>query len=181
MVKNTTGGNKAKGFARKSQSSGSSNERLRLPTCELEQFACVTKMFGNGMCEIFLNNETRLIGHIRNKFSGGRKRNNLITAFTIVMVGLRDWETVAKNCDILCIFDDNEVEQLKILPQIDIRRLIQMKFSQETSGKLSSSCTGDNVTFTHDVDNDYDMPASAQQSGQKFIIETIDEVDIDDI
>jgi len=40
MVKNTTGGTGTKGLARKHQQSGSS-EKLRLPECELEQFASV--------------------------------------------------------------------------------------------------------------------------------------------
>ena len=46
MVKNTTGGTKTKGLARKHQYDGS-DARLRLPTNELEVVACVTKMLGN--------------------------------------------------------------------------------------------------------------------------------------
>ena len=74
MVKNLTGGTKTKGVARKHQGKGDS--RLRLPDDELEMVACVTKMLGNGMCEIYTNDNNRLIGHIRNKFRGRQKRHN---------------------------------------------------------------------------------------------------------
>lgn len=178
MVKNISGGSKAKGFARKNQSSGGSmkTEKLRLPTCDLEQYGCVTKMFGNGMCEIFLNDNTRLIGHIRNKFSGGKKRNNLITAYSLVMVGLREWENPVKNCDILCIVDDHDIEQLKELPQINIRSILQMKLSNDTQSKERSM--NENIVFSHDSD----IPEiKLKQNDEHFNIELVDVVDIDDI
>jgi initiation factor 1A len=123
MVKNTTGGTGTKGIARKHQSSG--DNRLRLPECELEQFAIVTKMLGNGMCEIFTNDNTRLIGHIRNKFRGKQKRNNMLSVSSIVLIGLREWENPVKNCDILTIFDNNQVEQLRNIPGIFISDLFK--------------------------------------------------------
>lgn len=178
MVKNVTGGNKAKGFARKTQGASNKTEKLRLPTCDLEQYGCVTKMFGNGMCEIILNDNTRLIGHIRNKFSGGRKRNNLITIFSIVMIGLREWENPIKNCDILCIVDDSEIEQLKDLPQIDIRNIVQMKYSHETHSKARAEA--DNLVFTNDIDDRVDDIAP-QPNAEKFDLGMMDEIEIDDI
>ena len=111
MVRNTTGGTRTKGLARKHQVRGDS--KLRLPDDELEQVACVTKMLGNGMCEIFTNKNERLIGHIRNKFRGRQKRHNMISTSAIVLVGLREWENPIKNCDILTIYDDSQVNQLK--------------------------------------------------------------------
>jgi translation initiation factor IF-1 len=139
MVKNTTGGTGTKGIARKHQSSG--DNRLRLPECELEQFAIVTKMLGNGMCEIFTNDNTRLIGHIRNKFRGKQKRNNMLSVSSIVLIGLREWENPVKNCDILTIFDNNQVEQLRNIPGIFISDL----FKHLTN------------TFTNHLDLDHDL------------------------
>jgi translation initiation factor IF-1 len=176
MVKNSTGGNKAKGFARKNQSSGNNTEKLRLPTCDLEKYACVNKLFGNGMCEIYLNDNTRLIGHIRNKFSGSRKRNNLIKQFSVVMVGLREWENPRKNCDILCTVEDIQIEQLKQLPNIEIKNILQMKFTNETQSK--EEITKSNLDFTNETDEDEIRP---QMNVERFDLETIDEVDIDDI
>jgi len=126
MVKNTTGGTKTKGLARKHQSSGG-DSRLRLPTNELELVACVTKMLGNGMCEIYTNKDVRLIGHIRNKFRGRQKRNNMVTVSGIVLIGLRDWENPMKNCDIMSIYDDSQVSQLKNMPNIAMDNILKRR------------------------------------------------------
>ena len=106
MVKNTTGGGRTKGLARKHQkATNSGNSFLRVPECEGEEIALVTKMYGNGMCEIFTNDNIKLIGHIRNKFRGRQKRHNKIEPGNFVLIGLREWESVKKNCDILTIYD----------------------------------------------------------------------------
>ena len=78
MVKNA-GGSKTKGLARKHINKSNQPTKLRIPNEEGEQVACVTKMLGNGMCEIYTNNEIRLIGHIRGSFRGRQKRHNTIT------------------------------------------------------------------------------------------------------
>ena len=65
MVKNTSGGTKTKGLARKHQGgaggagAGGGGGALRLPKNELEQLVVVTKMLGNGMCEAFNNDDVR--------------------------------------------------------------------------------------------------------------------------
>jgi translation initiation factor IF-1 len=126
MVRNLKGGTGTKGLARKHQTSGDkagAGGHLRLPTCNDEQFACVSKMLGNGMCQIITNNNISLIGHIRNKFRGRQKRHNTITASMIVLVGLRSWETSPKNCDILCIYDDNFFQQILAFPNFNLQFL----------------------------------------------------------
>jgi hypothetical protein len=138
-------------------------------------------MFGNGMCEIYLNDNTRLIGHIRSKFTGNKKRSNLITPFSIFMIGLREWENPIKNCDILCTVDDNDIEQIKQLPHINIKNIIQMKFSNETHNKEKANV--DDIVFTHDLDSI--MPEIApQQNVDKFDLSAMNEmedIDVDDI
>lgn len=124
MVKNTKGGKGTKGLARKSQNSFAST--IRYSQDELEQYACVTKMFGNGMCQITLEDEKTLIGHIRNKFRGRQKRHNTINVFSVVLIGLREWEKIPKNCDILFIYDDHHLNQLKENPKISINNILQM-------------------------------------------------------
>ena len=123
MVKNTTGGTGTKSLARKHMVSKGSGE-LRLPSNELELFACVTKAFGNGMVEIHTNNNERLIGHIRNKFRGRSKRNNLINIGTFVLIGLHDWEKPNyKSGDILTVYSYDDVMYLKSLPQYNLTTL----------------------------------------------------------
>jgi translation initiation factor IF-1 len=178
MVRNEKGGKGAKGLARKTvASSGAREERLRLPSCELEQLACVTNMYGNGMCEIHTNDNTKLIGHIRNKFRGRQKRSNMILRYSIVMIGLREWENPIKNCDILCIYDDNQIEQLKTIPHINVTNIIKLKLSG-TPVAAQNADRNDDLVFTTETDADLDQMLNDVSA---FEIETEDEVDVDDI
>jgi initiation factor 1A len=177
MVKNTTGGTGTKGLARKHQSQ-TDGGRLRLPECELEQFGIVTKMLGNGMCEIHTNENVRLIGHIRNKFRGKQKRHNMLSVQSIVLIGLREWENPCKNCDIMTMYESGQIEQLRNIPGIKINRLLEAQLDA-TNVKLARES---NVRFTEDIDEEQDMLVPAQRvPTEEFLIETVDEVDFDDI
>jgi len=176
MVKNTTGGTGTKSLARKHQSS--SNERLRLPEFDLEQFACVTKMLGFGMCEIYTNNNTRLIGHIRKAFRERNKRNNMITPQCIVLVGLHEWEKIPKNCDILEIYDQNQVEQLKSFPNIKIDHVLNLQLSATTF--QTSKKTHRDFDFVEEKEPEI-SPQNVPTHPMEFDIETTTEIDIDDI
>jgi initiation factor 1A len=174
MVKNTTGGTGTKGLARKHQAR--SDNRLRLPECELEQFAIVTKMLGNGMCEIYTNESVRLIGHIRNKFRGKQKRNNMLSVNSIVLIGLREWENPYKNCDILSIYENNHVDQLRNIPGIQISDLLKRQL-----GYTNTSNNEDNdLIFTDEIDENI-IVVPKQRIPVDFELEQTEEIDIDDI
>lgn len=175
MVKNTTGGTGTKSLARKHQSFN--DNKLRLSECNLEQYACVTKMLGNGMCEIYTNDNSRLIGHIRNKFRGKQKRHNLLTIYSIVLVGLREWENPIKNCDILTIYDDSQVEQLKQMPNIKIDTILQTRFA----GTFQQIKVANEIDFIDTNENDYTELVGKQRLPEDFNLDTVNEVDIDDI
>ena len=64
MVKNLKGGTGHKKLARKNENR-SYNNKLRIPESEFEIFGSVTKMYGNGMCQIITNDNVNLMGHIR--------------------------------------------------------------------------------------------------------------------
>lgn len=127
MVRNTKGGTGTKGLARKHQNNNSSIGKSRLPSCELEIIAICTKMLGNGMCQITTSTNLNLLCHIRNKFRGQHKRQNSISVLSFVLIGLREWETVPKNCDILYIYDDREVESLNSNPSLNISNLLNLR------------------------------------------------------
>lgn len=128
MVRNTKGGTGTKGLARKHQSNHSSgSSHSRLPSCHLELIAICTKMLGNGMCRITTSTNLVLMGHIRNKFRGQHKRQNSISDNSVILVGLREWETVPKNCDILYIYDERELEHIYSNPAINIANIIQIR------------------------------------------------------
>ena len=177
MVKNTTGGTGTKSLARKHQSQ-TDGGRLRLSECDLELFGIVTKMLGNGMCEIHTNDNVRLIGHIRNKFRGKQKRHNMLTVQSIVLVGLREWENPIKNCDILTMYESEQIEQLRNIPGIKINRLLEAQLDATNVKSARES----NVRFTEDIDEDQDILVPAQRvPTDDFLIEPADEVDFDDI
>ena len=78
-------------------------------------------MLGNGMCRITTSDNSTLICHIRNKFRGRSKRGNLVTKDAIVLIGLREWENPNyKNCDLLELYDPNDIRELKKMPDVKI-------------------------------------------------------------
>jgi len=144
MVKNTNGGKGAKGLARK-LSSSNDNHRLRLSASDDEKYAFVKQMLGNGMCSVVTNDNINLICHIRSKFRGRSKRNNFVTKNSIVLVGIRDWENPYKNCDLLELYDDNDLIQLKKLPSLDLSL-----FDSFISFNSSSHFDDSDLVFTNE-------------------------------
>jgi len=107
MVKNTNGGSKTKGMARKDMNSAHSS-RVYVPQDDAELYAQVTKMLGNGMChvKIFMNDFSiinDIVCHIRGKFRSKNKRHNTISNGSYIVIGLRTWENIHKNCDLIAI------------------------------------------------------------------------------
>ena len=179
MVKNTKGGKGHKSMGRKFQNQNT-NTQLVLSSDPLEKYAIVTKMYGNGMCEVWYVNDKdesiKVIGHIRNKMRGRQKRHNTITVNAYVLVGLREWESTPKNCDILNIYDHNQVEQLKQRPDINIGTLSQ--FITRTSSNVTSI---DDSGFEFDH-NDNDNIDDTEINEQEFVVTYDgDKIDIDDI
>jgi hypothetical protein len=165
MVKNTLGGTGTKGLARKHQVIR--NKTLQLAEDELECYACVTKLFGNRMVEIVTTDEKLgpIRGHIRSKFSGKQKRHNTITR---------------KNCDILTVYDDIEIEQLSQMPKINIESLLQMRLSGTFKGKTADT-NNMNFGFIDEQNEDSANNSNKTHVVEQFGLETVNEVDIDDI
>ena len=118
MVKNTTGGSKTKGQARKFATPKQTN-MLRVSQDECEIYAQVTKLLGNGMCHVLCMDTITRLCHIRGKFRGRGKRDNLIGNGTWLLVGLREWELGKElgdklsNCDLLEVYSSFDKDKLK--------------------------------------------------------------------
>lgn len=132
MVKNTTGGNRSKGFARK-HNNGNKDNILRIAEEEGEIYAIVVKMCGNGMFECYCIDGITRLGQIRGKFTGKGKRDNIVNVGTWVLIGVREWDikkeeetnfksssslaTTKKEklpkCDLLEVYSDNDKEKLQ--------------------------------------------------------------------
>lgn len=118
MVKNTTGGNRSKGLARKNESQ--TTNKLRISESPMEKYAIVRKFFGGSICDVLCHDNISRHAIIRGKFSGKNKRKNIITNGTILLVGLRDWSSShidsLDKCDILEVYSLHELDLLKQRP-----------------------------------------------------------------
>ena len=161
MVKNTTGGSKHKGQARKLVNAPVSN-KIRFSEDEDECYAIVSKMLGNGMCHVNVlkDNEIleNIICHIRGKFRSRNKKSNLVSVSSVVLVGLRSWTSSISACDLLSIYPDHHISSLN-LPD-SLLHSIQNFSPNDQSFIFSNSSFHDNSfnsvspSFDHvDLDN----------------------------
>lgn len=178
MVKNTTGGSRAKGLARKNE--GASRDfRLRVAQEEGEHYAIVRKIFGGTRCEVFCDDATSRQGIIRGKFTGRNKRNNVIQAGTIVLVGLRDWVTQKEGkmeeCDLLEVYSALEVDQLKQRPTFPTDFLDTSM--RDMFGESKAEAKTDEYLFTSADGPDFNMT----ESSEVITMPTGEEISIDEI
>jgi initiation factor 1A len=154
MVRNTVGGKKGKSMA--SKSIPANRQHLRLSEDPLEMYACVTKINGSGMFNVTTNSGENYLAHVRGKMKGPSKRSNFVTMYSIVLVGLRDWESTKKNCDIICIYTPQEINSLAQMPQLNIGKLITM---YNNNGMCSNTVADDNLfsETAGEEDNDMDV------------------------
>jgi translation initiation factor IF-1 len=164
MVKNTTGGKGSKSLARK-LTSGSASSHFPVPSNELESFALVTKMHGPS-CDVLFPDGSKLLCHIRNKFRGRSKRQNVIVIGNVVLIGLRDWESVRKNCDLMYVYDSGEISKIhdpaldyfnKYLYDTNIvdKYAAAANFTfEENDGLVEGGGSGDDGVGDHDVVQD---------------------------
>jgi translation initiation factor IF-1 len=129
MVKNTVGGKKGKMMANK-RSGGSSGGKLRLSECEEEIYVCVTKVCGGGVFMVVDNNKNEYQAFLRGKMKGPNKRHNFVSLFSILLVGIRLDSSEHNKCDILFVYDSNDIHYLSLLPHITLNHIIQLHQNQ---------------------------------------------------
>jgi translation initiation factor IF-1 len=168
MVKNTKGGNKSKAIARKHINSAKEERALRLSSCELEKYGVVIRVLGNGMfyvvTDIASEKQPQLLGHIRNKFRGRSKRDNTISLGSVVLIGLREWENPNyKECDLLEVYDANDVRQMMKNPSIDLSEL-QCHIDTYSRG------TGDSAAGSIDIGADAEIEFTEERDYMEDLI-----------
>jgi hypothetical protein len=102
----------------------------------------------------------------------------MITPQSIVLVGLHEWEKTPKNCNIMVIYDSNQIEQLKNIPNVNIDHVLHLQLSATTF--QSSKKIERDFDFVDDERCDV-APQQLPKNDISFIMESIGEVDIDDI
>jgi len=173
MVKNTKGGNKSKGIARK-HITGAREGALRLSTCDLEKYGVVIRVLGNGMfyvvTDLACDKQPQLLGHIRNKFRGRSKRDNNIVMGSVVLVGLREWEDPNyKECDLLEVYSPNEVRQLMKNPSIDLSELQKHIDAHGSAGDASLDAAAVEISFSEERDYmDGLIPEDGEEESAEF-------------
>jgi hypothetical protein len=172
MVKNTTGGSKHKSSARKHAAPTSYSNKDRLPLSPFEKVAAVEKMLGNGMCQVITMEDRpqTLICHIRGKFRGKQKSQNIVTTKSFLLVGLRDWEATSKNCDLLEILTGNYGSALNEPDSVYANDIVFTNESIEEQPEIDG------------LDRDKDINKELVTKNSKNVIKVDDEeIDIDDI
>lgn len=172
MVKNSTGGCRAKSQARKlssSYESAGSSAALRLSQCPLEVYAVVTKQFGQGRCQVHTVQGLDLQCVIRNKFRGRSKRNNTVSVGTVVLIGLYEWQSEPKNGDVLEVYNTTEVGQLTAIPSTRVHMLEKyMNTSMASHGKEETAASATNeFVFSHEDSMDDFGKRSEPSSGKR--------------
>jgi len=191
MVKNTTGGNKHKGQARKFVNARPSN-KLRISEDEAEVYGQVTKLLGNGMCHVNTLDGTKMLCIIRGKFRGRGKRDNILKTGTWILVGIREWEekkdattsTLLNKCDLLEVYSDLDKEKLKSTVNLNWRPFIDNDATNHFTDKEDE----DLFQFSNEEQEEYKKIMEDQVGGsinkvtlQLSAVEEEEEINIDDI
>jgi translation initiation factor IF-1 len=187
MVKNA-GGNKAKGYARKNMVKGTSS--LRVSEDPAEIYAQAIKISGGSMCRVHDLNGKEMNCHIRGKFRGRGKRDNLIVSGTWLLVGLREWEQEPSpgkllNCDLIEVYSDSDKVRLKN----SVTFVDWSPFIANDTRAIGSSenVVSDDIEFADDKIQEYQALIEAHltetKAGKSTIIATEDgeEINVDDI
>lgn len=179
MVKNTTGGSSHKKFARK-HTSGAKSNKLRVSEDEGEIYAIVTKMLGNNMFHCYCIDGTIRLGHIRGKFTGRGKRDNMVEGGKWVLIGLREWDVPSEKssslskgkdkmqqCDLLEVYSDMDKQRLKE----SVSENWQVLESNDVSKtNLKETVGDDDILFGTDRDFERDRLIEEMKSSTAEII-----------
>lgn len=155
MVKNTIGGKKGKMISKKSDNT--TRTHLVLPSDPTYEFiGCVIKVFGGGMFLVQNSSGVEFKAFLRGKMKGSNKRHNLVSLFSMVLCGARI-DTDPSKCDILFVYDHNDLHSLSLIPSLNLRPLISMVNSGATASNIKNdSNTDDLISFN----NSNNMPTA---------------------
>lgn len=174
MVKNQFGGSSHKKFARKNSTTSEHRPNVRTAREEGEIYANVVKIYGGGVCGVRdMNTGNEYMCIIRGKFRGKDKKNNLVEIGSWVLVGLRDWESTAKDqkpkCDLLEIYTKDEFTRLKNMVRGNwISEEDNLESSSTSSSSAASSSISQQIVFqTNEEEFEYEALMASVNSGVK--------------
>ena len=190
MVKNTHGGNKSKGMARKNF--GKRDAGLRVAQEEGEIYAQAVKVMGGSIASAIDIEGKPLRAHIRGKFRGRGKRDNFIGPGTWLLVGLHIWESEktsadeVRNCDILEVYNDSDKIRLKnTITSINWNKFIanDTKTIGNDNNDMEDGRDDGGFVFADQDAEDYEkiIAEQAYEAGKNTLIVNDEEIDVNDI
>jgi translation initiation factor IF-1 len=115
-------------------------------------YATVMRLYGNGVCGVMCIDGKERVMHIRNKFRGRNKRGNVVEIDTKVLVGLRDWEVLAKDklekCDLLEVYEKRNHEDIQRAVGDKWRRIVLDTDKSGGAGGASAAAAS-----SHDIED----------------------------
>ena len=181
MVKNTSGGNRSKKLARKNVAGDDIIVKTRLsnPKEPCEMYANVTKMFGQGNCEVMCNDGRSRLCVIRNKFKGRNKSRNMIYMNSKLLIGTRDWEIMSSDkkekCDLLHVYTREQFNDIRKDPDCNWSVI-----ASQLEKDVLKSKEQDDVVFEFIRDDVFETIAEGAGSGGGENV-IIDDINFDDI
>lgn len=159
MVKNTNGGSKAKGFARKHASNNNNNNNdVRVVEEEGEIYAIVTKMCGGSMFQCYGIDHVERLCHIRGSFSGRKKRDNIVINGGWVLIGVREWDKKDEETQTVITSSASTASKKKKLPQCDLLEVYNDKDRERLMATVKENwkilVKHDPTRIGHDDDDD---------------------------
>jgi initiation factor 1A len=202
MVKNT-GGNKAKGFARKHVNTTKTND-IRVAEEEGEIYAVVTSMCGGNMFQCYCIDGIERLCRIRGSFSGRKKRDNIVEKGGWVLIGTREWdnsnETKTSNtkkvklqqCDLLEVYAEGDKEKLKDTVKMNWKRLIShdpTKIDDENDDNIddllddeeSEDLLGFKFSTTNDIEREQLLKEAQSATSEKIKMSNSEEAVAEEI
>ena len=181
MVKNSTGGNKSKGLARKNFIKRDSV--LRVAKEDGEIYAQAVKIMGGNIASAIDIEGNPLRVHIRGKFRGRGKRDNFIGPNTWLLVGLHEWggeknkQCDIRDCDVLEVYNESDKSRLKT----SVISVNWNLFINNDCKTIGSDEKNDDIIFSDDITQEYESLISNEQTTKTIIIDNGEEINVDDI
>jgi len=181
MVRNITGGSKHKSQARKNVVPRGASAALRTALDEGECFAQVERMLGGSNCHVMCVDGVLRLCVIRGKFRGKGKRDNVLAMGTLVLVGMRDYESSKtsnsknklENCDLLEVYRDTDKARVFSSVKIDWSNLNTTGTSTGTSAGAGakSSSSEDGQMMDHSTTHEDIVFMTADQLEMERLVE----------
>lgn len=188
MVKNSTGGNKSKGLARKNFTKRES--ALRVAREEGEIYAQAVKIMGGSIASAIDIEGNPLRVHIRGKFRGRGKRDNFIGPNTWLLVGLHEWGSEKnkpgdiRDCDVLEVYSETDKSRLKT-SVTSVNWSMFINNDSKIIGSIEYDDKHNDILFSDDITQEYETLISAQETNSNqnniIIMDNNEEINVDDI